>query len=132
PLVAVRARYRRPPVRIFVDEPVDHALAEAAFVIEHVVRDAQPVRDHLGIIDVLAGAAGARAAHGLAIIVKLERNPDDLCAGLRGEGGRNRAVDAAGHGNDDPGIACGAAELKIHPHWSSSCRALYPNFTPPD
>ena len=61
-LVARRARHRRPAVRIFVDEAVDHAFAEAAFVIEHVMGDAEPVGDLLRVVDVLAGAAGAACA----------------------------------------------------------------------
>ena len=80
-LVAACARHRRPPMRIFVDEAVDHALAEAAFVIEHIMGDPEPVGDHLGVVDVLAGAAGARAPHRLAMIVELERDADDLGAG---------------------------------------------------
>ena len=56
-------------------------------------------------------------AHRLAMIVELERDADHLGAGLRGERGRDRAVDAAGHGDDDPGLARRAAELKIDPHW---------------
>ena len=79
--------------------------------------DAEPVGDRLRIVDVLPGAAGARAAHRLAMVVKLERDADHLGAGLRGERGRDRAVDAAGHGDDDAGIARGAAKLEIDLHW---------------
>jgi hypothetical protein len=64
------------------------------------------------------------------VIVELERHSDHLGAGLGGERGRHRAVDAARHGDDDPGIAGGAAKLKIGEHWKVSFRALYPNFTP--
>ena len=118
------------PARIFVDEAVDHAVAEAAFIIEHVMGDAEPVGDRLGVVDVLAGAAGARAPHRLAMIVELERDADHFGAGARGERGRDRAVDAAGHGDDDSGLARGAAELEIDLHWKRSVSALYPNFTP--
>ena len=118
-LVAQRAGHRRPAARIFVGEAVDHAVAEAAFVIEHIMGDAEPVGDRLRVVNVLPGAAGARAAHRLAMIVELQRDADHLRAGARGERGHDRAVDAAGHGDDDPGIARGAAELKIDPHWRS-------------
>ena len=118
-LVARRAGHRRPAGGIFVDEAVDHAVAEAAFIIEHVMGDAEPVGDHLRVIDVLARAAGARSAHRFAMIVELQGDADHLGAGARGERGRDRAVDAAGHGNDDSGIAQGAAELKIDPQWRS-------------
>ena len=115
-LIARRTRHRRTPVRIFVDEPVDHPFAEPAFVIEHVVCDPQPVRDLLGIVDILAGAAGAAAPHRLAVIVELQGHADHLGAGLRGERSRDGAVDAARHGNDDPGTARRTAKLKINPH----------------
>ena len=116
PLVARCARDRRPAAGIFVGEAVDHAGAEAAFVIEHVMGDAEAVGDGLGIVNVLAGAARARALRGLALIVELERDPDHLRAGARGECGRDRTVDAARHGDDDPGAACRAAKLKINLH----------------
>ena len=107
PLVAQRARDRRSATRIFVGEAVDHARAEAAFVVEHIMGDAEPVGDLLGVVDVLARAAGARPACRLAMVVELERHPDDLGAGARGERGHDRAVDAAGHGDDDPRIVRG-------------------------
>ena len=69
PLVAQAARHRRPAARIFVGKAVDDAAAEAAFIVEHVVGDAQPVGDGAGVVDVLAGAAGARAADRFAMVV---------------------------------------------------------------
>src|SRR4051812_12195197 len=116
-LVPAGAWYRRPPTRIFLHEPADHALAEPALVIEHVMSDAEPVGDGLGVIDVLPRAARARSARGLAMVVELERHADDLGTGLGGERSRDRAVDAARHGDDDSGIARRAAKLKIDPHW---------------
>jgi hypothetical protein len=129
-LVAARAGHRRAAVGIFIDEAVDHALAEAAFVIEHVMGDSQALGDAARIINVLPGAAGAAAAHRFTMIVKLESDPDDLRSSLGRERGRDRAVDATGHGDDDSCIARGAAELKVDPHWRCSCLCLYPNFTP--
>ncbi len=108
-LVAARARHGRATAGIFVDEAVDHAAPEAACVIEHVMGDAEPVGDLLRIIDVLPGAACARAAHRFAVIVELERHSNDLGARPGGERGRDGAVDAARHGDDDPGLTCGAA-----------------------
>ena len=57
-----RAGHRRPPGRIFVGELVDHAGAEAAFIVEHIMGDAEPVADGLGVVNVLAGAAATRCA----------------------------------------------------------------------
>ncbi len=129
-LVATRAGHRRPALGIFVDEAVDHAAAKPAFIVEHVMGDAEPVGDRLRVVDVLSRAARARSPHRLAMVVKLERDADYFRAGARGERGRDGAVDAAGHGDDDPGFAAG------RPSWKSICigglsRALYPNFTPP-
>ena len=128
PLVAQRAGHRRAPRGIFVGELVDHAGAEAAFIVEHIMGDAEPVADGLGIVDVLPGAAAARALHRLAMIVELERDADHLGAGARGERGDDAAVDAARHGDDDARAGAGgrigdqnlgsmaaASLLEIHP-----------------
>ncbi len=50
------------------------------------------------------------------MIVELERHPDHLGAAPRGERGHDRAVDAARHGDDDPGLARRPAELEIRVH----------------
>ena len=50
------------PRGIFVGESVDHAVAEAAFIIEHIMRNAEPVGDGLGVVDVLPRAAARRCA----------------------------------------------------------------------
>ena len=55
------------------------------------------------------------------VVVQLERDPDHFCSAKRRERGRDGAVDAARHGDDDPGITRRAAEFKIHPHWRSLC-----------
>ena len=44
------------------------------------MRDAEPVGDAAGVVDVLAGAAAALAAGGLAMVVKLQRDADDVMA----------------------------------------------------
>jgi hypothetical protein len=113
-------------LRIFVGELVDDPGPEPAFVIEHIMGDAEPVANSLGVIDVLARAAASRTLHRLAMIVELERDSDHLGAAARGERGHDRAVDAAGHGDDDAGIARGAAKREVDAHRR---RALYPKFT---
>jgi hypothetical protein len=79
------------------------SLAEAALVVEHVMRDAEPVGDRAGVVDVLAGAAGAPDRR--AMVVELQRDADHLGAAARGERGRDRGIDAARHGDDDPAQA---------------------------
>jgi hypothetical protein len=58
-LVAAHAGDRRLAAQIGVGEVLDHLLLEAAFVVQDVVRDADPLGRHAGVHDVLAGAAGA-------------------------------------------------------------------------
>jgi hypothetical protein len=116
PLVAGYAGDGRPPLHIFVGEAIDHARTEAAFVIEDVMGDAELRGHRLGVVNVLAGAAGARALDRLAMIVELEGDPDHLGAGAGGERGHDRAVDPARHGDDDPGLVRRPAELEIRVH----------------
>ncbi len=101
-LVAERAGHGSPATGIFVGEMLDHAFAEAAFIIEDVMRDAEPVGDGASIIYVLPRAAGTGALRRLAVVVELQGHADHFGAGPRGERGHDRAVDAAGHGDDDP------------------------------
>jgi len=131
PLVACRARHRGPAARIFVGKAVDHAAAEAAFIIEHIMGDAEPIGDHLRVVNVLPRAACAGTPDRRAVVVQLERDADHLGTGARGERGRDRAVDAAGHGDDDARVSRGAAKIEVQLHrLTRGVAALYPNFTP--
>ena len=67
------------------------------------MRDADGVGDVAGVLDILAGAAGAFAVDGLAVVVELERDAHDLQTGLEQQCCGDGTVDAAGHGNDHPG-----------------------------
>ena len=80
PHIAADAGDRRAPGEIFVGELLDHVFAEGGFMIEHVMRDAQPVSHGARIADVVARAARALAARGGAVIVKLERDADHFRA----------------------------------------------------
>ena len=75
-LVAGDAGDRRLAPRIALGERLDHRLAEARLVVEHVVRDAEPRRHLARVVDVLAGAAGAGAMRGGAVVVELQRHAD--------------------------------------------------------
>ena len=99
-LVAVDARHRRLARDIARGERIDHRLLEAALVVEHVVRNADPLGDRAGVVDVLPGAAGALAVGRLAMVVELERDADDVIAlGLQ-QRRRHRGIDAARHRDD--------------------------------
>ena len=77
------------------------------------MRDPEPFGDRARVGNVLASTAAARAADRRAMIVKLERDADRLGAARRRQGGHDRAVDAARHGDDDA-AACARifSELK--------------------
>src|SRR6185369_8505269 len=79
--------------QIFVGETVDHIGAEARFMVEHIMGNAEPVADGAGIADVAAGAAASGAPDRLAMIIKLERDADRLGAGRSSERSYHRAVD---------------------------------------
>jgi len=116
--VALDARHRRLAGRVAVGKIVDHRLTKAALVIQHVVRNADPLGDIAGIVDVLPGAAGALAMGGRAVIVKLQRDADDVVTlGLQ-QRSRHRGIDAAGHGDDDPCVLWTALEIETVEHGS--------------
>src|SRR3546814_4534801 len=51
------ARDRRPSAKIFVGELVDHRVAETAFMVIDMMREAQPVGDRARVANILPGAA---------------------------------------------------------------------------
>ncbi len=105
PHVAADAGDRRAPGEIFVGESLDHFLAKGALVVEHVVREAEPVGDRARVADIVAGAARALAPGGGAVIVELQRDADDFGAAAARQRGDHRAVDPARHGDDDAAFA---------------------------
>ena len=114
--VALDAGHRRFAERVAVGKIVDHGFAEAAFIVEHVMRNADPLGDVAGVVDVAAGAAGALAMGGRAMVVKLQRDPDHVIAlGLQ-QGSRHRGIDAAGHGDHDPRVLRATFEIQIVSH----------------
>ena len=110
--VALDAGHRRFAERVAVGKIVDHGFAETAFIVEHVMRDADPFGDVAGIVDVAAGATGALAMGGRTMIVKLQRNPDHVVAFGLQQGSRHRRVDAARHGDHDPCVVRAAFEIQ--------------------
>ena len=82
-LITLQAGHWRLSGKIAVGETVDYGFLEALFVVEDVMRNADPLRHGAGVMDVAAGAAGALAVGRGAVIVKLQRDPDDIVAGVR-------------------------------------------------
>ena len=80
------------------------------------MRNADALGDVAGVVDVLPGAAGALAMGRGAMIVELQRDADDVVAlGLQ-QRSRDRGIDAAGHGDDDPGVLRTAFEIETVEH----------------
>ena len=113
PLVAQRAGDRRAATGIFIGEAIDHPGAETAFVIEHIMGDAEPVANGLRVVDVLPGATAAAALCCLAMIVELERDADNFGAGVGGECRDDRTVDPARHGDDDARVGGRPGQVEI-------------------
>ena len=88
-------------LQIGFDEIVDDGIAKAAFIIEHVMRYAQMLGHTTRIVNVLPGAACANAMNGLAMIVKLQRDANDVVTGALHQPRHHGRVDAARHRNDN-------------------------------
>src|SRR5262249_25279634 len=95
---------------------VDHHLLEAALVVEHVVGNADPLRHRAGVIDVLAGAAGALAMGRGAMVVELQRDADDVVALGLEQRRRDRGIDATRHGDDHAGVPRKAFDVEAVEH----------------
>ena len=103
-LVAGDAGDRRLAGDIAFHERVDDRVAEALLVVEHVMGNAERFADAARIVDVLAGAAGAGAVDGGAMIVELQRDAEDVIAFALQQPGHDGGVDPARHGDDDARI----------------------------
>ena len=114
--VALDAGYRRFAKRVAVGKIVDYGFAEAAFIVEHVMRNADPFGNVAGVVDVAAGTAGALTMGGRAMVVKLQRDTDHVVAFGLQQGSRHRGIDAAGHGDHDPRVLRTAFEIQTVSH----------------
>jgi len=70
-LIAFEARHRRLAGHVAFREAIDHRFLEAALIIEHVMRNADALGDHAGVVNITAGATGALAVDGGAVVVEL-------------------------------------------------------------
>ena len=103
--VAGDAGHRRLAAHVGIGERLHDLGAEAAFVVEHVVRDGEPLGDLAGVLDVLAGAAGAGLADGDAMVIELQGDAHDVVALLLQQRRRDRRIDAARHRDHHAGVA---------------------------
>ena len=88
--VAFDTGHRRFAGGVAIGKAVDDLLAKPAFVVQHVMRNAKARGDIAGIVDVLPGAARTLAMGGGAVIVKLQRNADDVVTLRLEQRGRGR------------------------------------------
>jgi len=114
--IALDAGHRRLAQRIAFGKGVDHRFAEALLVIQNVMRDADPFGHVARVVNVLAGTAGALAMRRRAVIVKLQRDPDDIVTFGFQQRSRRRGVDAAGHGDHDSRIFGTAFKVETVEH----------------
>jgi len=77
------------------------------------MRDVELMRDIAGVMNVLSGTARTFAVHGIAMIVELQGNADDIITLLFEKGGDQRRVDAARHGHDYAQLAGRAVKMEI-------------------
>ena len=120
-LVAGDAGDRRLARHIALGEPIDDRGAEAILVVEHIVRNTEPLRDAAGIMDVLARAAGARPVRGLAMIVELHRHADDVIALALQHSGDDRGIDPARHRDDNPIVFGATRKVEAVEHGCCPC-----------
>ena len=91
-------------------ERLDHLLAKALFVIEHIMGDAEPRRDIARIVNILPRAAGALAVGRLAVIIELHGEADHVVAFGGEQRRRYGRVDPARHRDDDAGFGRGLVQ----------------------
>lgn len=104
-LVTANTGNRGLAAHIAVGEILHHLVMEAAFVIEDIVRDAKPSSDRARIVDIGTGTAGPLGLNGDTMIIELQCNADDLEPLLVEQCRCHRAVDPAGHRNNDPRVS---------------------------
>jgi hypothetical protein len=84
------------------------------------MRDIELLRDAAGIVDILAGAAGALAMRRLAVIVELQRHADDVVALAFQQSRHHRGIDPAGHRDNDARVFGAAGKFETVEHgWSA-------------
>ena len=103
-LVAGDARHRCLASQIALHERIDDRVAESAFIIQDVMRDAKRFAHAARVVDVLTGATGPGAPSGFPAVIELERDADDIIAFAGQDAGHDRGIHAARHGNDHTGV----------------------------
>jgi len=111
-LVARDTRDRRFACHIRFGEGIDHLVFEAAFIVEHIMGNAQTRSDIARIMNILSRAAGTFAMNGFAMIIKLQGHADDIIAVALEQRGHDRGIDTARHSNDHARLRRGLVEAQ--------------------
>jgi len=101
PHIAPDAGDRRAPRHVIGRKTLDHALPKRAFMVEHIMRNPQPIGHRPRIANIIARTTRALALHRLAMVIQLQRDADHLGSGLRGKRGDHRRINPARHRHDD-------------------------------
>ena len=111
-LVAAHAGDRRLAARIGIGEILDHVLAEAAFVIQHIMRNADGFGDAFGVVDILPGTAGAFfLLH--RVRIELQGDADHVIALTLEQRGGDGGIHAARHGGDNTAFPVAGAAVAV-------------------
>ena len=86
----MRARNRRAPRDVLVDEVRDDGPLKLALEIDDVVRDAEAPGDAAGVVQIVEAAAAAVARLAVALVVELHRQTDDVVARFGQQRGGDR------------------------------------------
>ena len=106
-LIAGDARHRSFAGDIGSREWLDHLLAKALLVVEHIMGNAEPRRDIARIMNILPCAARALAVCRFAMVIELHRDADDVIAFGGQQRRHDRQIDPARHRDDDTGLGGG-------------------------
>ena len=128
-LVALDAGHGGFAGHVAVGEAVDHGFLEAVLIVEHVMRNADALRNRARVVDVLPGATGAGAVHGGAMVVELQGDADDVIALGLEQRRSDRGIHPARHGNDHARFRRATFDIQTVAHSVRPRRANRPGFT---
>ena len=113
PAVARRARARRLPGEVGVDERRDHGALEELAPVEGVVGKAELVGRAPRVVLVFGRAAAAMPAHVLAVVPEVQGDADDLVPLVDEARGGHGGVDPSAHGDDDAAVLAHAGDIAL-------------------
>ncbi len=102
--IAAHTGDRRFARQITVGEVIHHAFAERVFIVENIMRNAELISHLSRIVNILPCTARTNAPHRFPMIIKLQRNPDDIIALFFQKRRRHGRVNAPRHGDNHAGI----------------------------